>query len=211
MPPAKTQGKFNSTNACTFKWFSSCDNMERKDVKIGNSKSYLTVNRSSGSNRWWVVICRILITSPTWWVRTNSFSFICNWGRQLLKHPFQCVFSFIKNQERTKRLHYWYLKDCQGHVKYNLSTLIEDNIPHTKGCLIHGRSISMWNNLAFECIIYCSTILTSEGRLFEKRQRNHSVVTRETSNSKASKWVAILHFHFYNFQKILRNKHTIHS
>lgn len=29
--------------------------------------------------------------------------------------------------------------------------------------------------------------LTSEGKLLEKRQRNHSVATRETSKSKASK------------------------
>lgn len=35
--------------------------------------------------------------------------------------------------------------------------------------------------------------ITSEGKLLEKRQRNHSVETRETSNSRASKWEAILH------------------
>lgn len=34
---------------------------------------------------------------------------------------------------------------------------------------------------------------TSEGKLLEKRHRNHSVQTRETSNSKAAKWEAILH------------------
>lgn len=76
---------------------------------LWNSESCLTVNRSSGSNRWWVVICRILITSPTWWVITNSSSFICNWGWQLLKHPFQSsklflyfVF-FIKKTRKIKK------------------------------------------------------------------------------------------------------------
>uniref|UniRef100_A0A9I9EKE0 Uncharacterized protein n=1 Tax=Cucumis melo TaxID=3656 RepID=A0A9I9EKE0_CUCME len=38
-----------------------------------------------------------------------------------------------------------------------------------------------------------SIVLTSEGRLLEKRHRNHSVATRETSKSNASRWAAILH------------------
>lgn len=41
--------------------------------------------------------------------------------------------------------------------------------------------------------IYIYRYYTSEGKLLEKRQRNHSVETRETSNSRASKWEAILH------------------
>ena len=38
----------------------------------------LTVNKSSGSNRWWVVFGIILIASPTWCVINNSSSFSCN-------------------------------------------------------------------------------------------------------------------------------------
>lgn len=33
---------------------------------------------------------------------------------------------------------------------------------------------------------------TSEGNLSENKHKNHSVATRETSNSIASKWAAIL-------------------
>lgn len=65
--------------------------------------------------------------------------------------------------------------------------------PKISGAWLHSDKFPCSKNLI--------KFLTSEGKLLEKRHKNHSVATRETSNSNASKWAAILHFS--NVKKIL--------